>query len=827
MKVNEIHNAQRQSRGRLEGLRQSSMMLVVLMCGLLVAVRPVQGQPPTAEQTRFFETSIRPLLVKRCLGCHGPRKQRGGLRLDSRRALLRGGKTGAAVVPGKPARSLLIRAVRQADNDLKMPKNGKLTRREVEALVGWIRMGVPFPAASKPASPARDPEHWAFQPPNERPVPPVRDLRWPRTTLDHFILAKLEAAGLSPTVRADRPALLRRVSFDLIGLPPTPGEIEAFLADETPGAFSRVVDRLLASPRYGERWGRHWLDVARYADSNGFDENVAHGNAWRYRDYVVSAFNRDKPFDRFLVEQLAGDLLPFGSEEQQHEQLIATGFLSIGPKVLAETDQAKMRMDIIDEQLETTGRAFLALTLGCARCHDHKFDPIATEDYYGLAGIFKSTLTMTRYTKVARWHEHLLPSAAATAIKAGFDASVAAKKAALGKFIAAADKQVRKKLAGKSGAKPPKKLETLYPAATKAQLKKLRDELAALEKAGPDLPSTMGVTEDKVVDLAVHLRGDPLKLGEVVPRRVLPVLRGPGLPRFSGKESGRRQLAEWMIDPLHPLTARVFVNRVWRWHFGRGLVGTTDNFGLLGEAASHPGLLDWLARRFIEDGWSIKSLHRLIVLSNTYQQATIAAVATRHRDPDNRLFGRAGVRRLEAETVRDALLAASGRLDATMTGSLLKLKNRAYFFDHTSKDLTSYDSRRRSLYLPVVRNNVFDLFGLLDFPDPAVSTGDRATSVVASQALLMLNSEFVMQAAAGFADRLLAGPGDDARRLSRLYVIAFGRQPTDQEQRADRAFLAELDQARAGGPAAEAGRREAWSTLCHVVLAANEFIYLR
>ena len=413
-------------------------MLVALVCGVLAADRPAGGQPPTAEQVRFFETSVRPLLVERCLKCHGEKKQSGGLRLDSHEAVLRGGESGAAVVPGKPANSLLILAVRQLDDDLKMPKDSRLTKRQIGALVRWVKMGAPFsPGAVKPT---RNPNHWAFQPPARRPVPPVTNSEWPQTPLDHFILAKLAAAGLSPSVRADRRTLIRRVTFDLIGLPPTPSELDAFLADESPDAFSRVVDRLLASPLYGERWGRHWLDVARDADSNGFDENVAHGNAWRYRDYVVSAFNRDKPFDRFVIEQLAGDLLPFDGQAQQHEQLIATGFLSIGPKVLAETDEAKMRMDIIDEQLDTTGRAFLGLTLGCARCHDHKFDPIATADYYGLAGIFKSTLTMRKYNKVAEWHEHLLPSAAATAIKADFDARVVAKKAGIAEFITAADK---------------------------------------------------------------------------------------------------------------------------------------------------------------------------------------------------------------------------------------------------------------------------------------------------------------------------------------------------------------------------------------------------
>jgi hypothetical protein len=802
-------------------------VVVLLMGAVLGAGEPASDQRPTAEQTRFFETSIRPLLVEKCFKCHGEKKQWGGLRLDSRESLLRGGESGAAIVPGKPDTSLLISAIRQTDDDLRMPQDDKLTERQIAELVRWVEMGAPFPMKVGAAERTRDPNHWAFQLPAEPPVPTVVNSAWPQSALDQFILAKLEAAGLSPSPQADRRTLIRRVTFDVIGLPPTSEEIDAFLADESPDAFARVVDRLLASPEYGERWGRHWLDVARYADSNGFDENIAHGNAWKYRDYVVSAFNRDKPFDQFVIEQLAGDLLPFNDQAQQHEQLIATGFLSIGPKVLAETDEAKMRMDIIDEQLDTTGRAFLGLTLGCARCHDHKFDPIATADYYGLAGIFKSTLTMQKYQKVAEWHEHLLPSAAATAMKAAFDAKVADRKTAIAAVVADADKLVREKLATTPDAKPPEKLETLYPAETKAELKKQRDELAALEKVGTDLPAAMGVTEDKVVDIAVHVRGNPLKLGDIVPRRTPPAVRGPDMPQFTDKQSGRQQLAEWLVDPQHPLTARVFVNRVWRWHFGRGLVRSTDNFGLLGAAPSHPALLDWLARRFIADGWSMKSLHRRILLSNTWQQSASTSPETMRLDLENRLFSRASVRRLEAEAVRDSLLAVSGQLDGTMAGSLLTLKNRAYFFDHTSIDKTTYDSPRRSLYLPVVRNNVFDVLQLLDFPDPAVSSSNRATTVVASQALLMLNSNLVMQAASEFADHLLAESTDDDQRLSRMYVIAFGREPTTAEQQADRAFLARATKTQSTDSDANTRRKQAWSTLCHVVLAANEFIHVR
>lgn len=799
-------------------------MVFLLLLGLVLTIdEPAGGESPTAEQIRFYENNIRPLLTDHCLKCHGELKQWGGLRLDSRQATLRGGDSGEAVIPGKPLDSLLIQAVKHEDEELRMPKDDSLTERQIADLVRWVEMGAPFPAVTTSATRTRDPNHWAFQPPVEVPEPEVQNVDWSQTTLDRFILAKLEAEQLSPSPAADKRTLIRRVTFDLIGLPPTPEEIDAFLADSSPTAFASVVDRLLDSPKYGERWGRHWLDVARYADSNGLDENVAHGNAWRYRDYVVAAFNGDKPFDRFVLEQLAGDLLPFASEAEQHEQLIATGFLGIGPKVLAETDEAKMRMDMIDEQLDTTGRAFLGLTLGCARCHDHKFDPIDTADYYGLAGIFKSTQSMRKYTKLAEWHENLLPSAAATAMKAEFEAKIAAKNTAIAEFVAAADKLVNEKLAADANATKPEKLETLYPETTKTDLKKLRDELAALEKESKELPSAMGVTEDKVTDVAIHIRGNPLKLGDVTPRHTPPVLRGPRDPQFTAQESGRRQFAEWLVDPQNPLTARVFVNRVWRWHFGRGLVRTTDNFGLLGEAPSHPELLDWLARRFIADGWSVKALHRLILNSSTYQQAS----AEVERDPDNRLFSRAEVRRLEAEAVRDSLLAVSGQLDTTMGGSLLKLKNREYFFDHTSKDQTTYDSPRRSLYLPIVRNNVLDMFQLLDFPDPGVSNSDRATTVVPLQALLILNSDFVMQAAAEFAERLRCEASDDEQRLSRLYLIALGREPTSDERSADRAFLTTVAQSQPTEADVDQRQRQAWATLCQVVLATNEFMYIR
>ena len=816
---------------------------------LLTCLLGADDPTPTAEQLRFFETAIRPVFAEHCLKCHGSAKQWSNLRLDSRAALLKGGDDGPAVVPGKAAESRLIRAVRQMEDDLKMPPEGegdKLSERQIADLTRWIEMGAPFPAATEASEKRhRDPNHWAFQPPKSPPLPAVKDASWVQSPIDNFILARLEAEGLRPHGPADKRTLIRRLTFDLIGLPPTPDEIAAFLADDRPDAYSRLVDRLLASPAYGERWARHWLDVARYADSNGLDENVCHGNAWRYRDYVVTAFNRDEPYDRFVLMQLAGDLMPADTEAQRHEQLIATGFLGIGPKVLAEVDEAKMQMDIVDEQIDTVGRALLGLTLGCARCHDHKFDPIATADYYGLAGIFKSTRAMEHYKKVAKWHENVLDSPETRAIQAEYDAKVEAKKTAIADFVVKADEQIRQN--PPPGDKLPEKLEPLYSAETKAELKQLRDELALLQKSPPELPSAMGVKDDEVVDVAIHIRGNPLKLGDVAARHVPPVLRGPSPPQFSQSESGRRELAQWMIDPRHPLTSRVIVNRVWRWHFGRGLVPSTDNFGLLGESPTHPELLDWLACRFVADGWSVKSLHRLIVTSAVYQLAPGrlrpgADADNAHaedapgrgrpganwEDPENRLLARFPLRRLEAEAVRDALLAVSGQLDDTMGGSLLNVKNRAYFFDHTSKDLTDYTSSRRSLYLPVVRNNLYDVFQLLDAPDATIPTGDRATTTVAPQALLMLNSDFVMQCAAKFADRLLSEMGDDAARVRGMYVIAYGREATEAEVAESAAFLAELDRAlTVKQNNAGERRRQAWGVLCQVVLAGNEFVYVQ
>ncbi len=812
--------------------------IVTLLGGLLLlgASATVSASPPGEDGSAFFERNIRPVLVERCYECHSKqaRKLRGGLSLEHRAGWRKGGDHGPAIEPGKPEESLLIQAIRYQDEDLHMPPKGKLSEREIALLTQWVAMGAPDPRIgdARPLAGTRiDVQRgrlfWAFLPPVAPPIPEVLDSSWPRTPLDRFVLAALEGKRLRPSPAADKRTLIRRATFDLIGLPPTPSEIEAFLADDAADAFARVVDRLLASPHYGERWGRHWLDVARYADSNGLDENVAHGNAWRYRDYVIAAFNRDKPFDRFLCEQLAGDLLPpEGGEAETRERLIATGFLALGPKVLAEVDETKMEIDIVDEQIDTMGRAFIGLTLGCARCHDHKFDPISTTDYYALAGIFQSTRTMETFKKVARWHENSLAGAGDQARKAEHERQVAASKDAIEALVRRANSQLQAR--SSQGSVRAKNLESLYSPETRAELKRLRAALTQLETSAPVMPTAMGVTEGRVADVRVHIRGSHLTLGELVARRVPLVLAGSGQPRFSPTSSGRLELVRWLTDPRHPLTSRVIVNRIWRWHFGQGLVHTTDNFGALGDRPVSQSLLDWLARRFIESGWSIKAIHRLIMLSNTYQMSVTFDPAAAQVDPENRLLWRFSPRRLEAEAIRDALLAVSGTLDPTMGGSLLKVKNREYFFDHTSKDLTSYDTQRRSVYLPIVRNHMFDLFDLFDYSDSGVPNGDRATTTVAPQALFMMNSELVAQAARDLAADLLSLEKKDVGRARRLYERAFGRPPEPAELARAENFLERFARRlEAEEPNPCERRLRAWTALCQTILVSNEFVSIK
>ncbi|MDE2680711.1 MAG: DUF1549 and DUF1553 domain-containing protein, partial [Verrucomicrobiota bacterium] len=628
---------------------------------------------------------------------------------------------------------------------------------------------------------------------------------WVKTPIDQFILARLEKAGLQPAPVSNPRDLQRRIHYALTGLPPAPNSKIVNLKSE--------IKNQMATPQYGERWARHWLDVVRYADSNGLDENAAHANAWRYRDYVVASFNADKPFDQFLIEQIAGDRLPAKNEATRREQRIATGFLSMGPKVLAEPDKVKMEMDIIDEQIDTLGKALLGLTLGCARCHDHKFDPIPTADYYALAGIFKSTKTMDSLKTIAKWHEHSFATPAHKKLKEKHEALIAAQKKVVTAFTAKANQQLLVELKLE---KLPANPEEKYSKTNQAELTKLNSTLKRLAADVFVLPSAMGVEDGNATNVPIFVRGNHERPGEIQPRH-FPRALSDGKP-ISGKVSGRLELAQWIANRHNPLTARVMVNRVWRWHFGRGLVTTPDNFGKLGAKPSHPELLDWLAVWFVENGWSVKKLNALILTSATFQMSSMPNAAALKIDPTNVLMSRAPLRRMEAEPLRDSLLQISGQLDLKVGGTIWTFENYKLVFNHTSEDATTYSSNRRAIYLPVIRNHVYDLFELFDFPDPGTVNGNRADTTIAPQALYLMNSPLVLRTCATMAKQLLAEKKiTNAQRVEWLYAKVYNRKPTTKESKHAVTFVNEFCQE----------RQASWQALCQALLSSNEFLYLK
>ncbi len=1085
---------------------------------------PAHGRQDDGAE--FFEKKVRPLLAEHCYACHSSTSKpiMGDLTLDQETSFRKGGTRGTPIALGDPESSLLIKAVRHLDQKLRMPPAGKLSDADIETLAHWVRMDAPWGVASpsKQPSPAG---FWAFQPPEEPAPPLVENTPWVQAPIDRFILAALEAKGLRPAPPADKRTLLRRATFDLSGLPPTPTEIRDFLADESDSAFSKVIDRLLSSPRYGERWGRHWLDVARYADSNGLDENILYRNAFHYRDYVIEAFNKDKPYDQFIQEQLAGDLmLDPGSLDITLERWKATGFLSMGAKMLAEDDPVKMEMDIVDEQLDTAMRAFTGLTIGCARCHDHKFDPISTNEYYGMAGIFKSSKTMENFKVVAKWHEYVLapeedrerlrlheekikakqkeislltkaqnqkltargrervgaylmaagdlmefnktglppllpedraklPSGWILRPASDFDRGNVNRKLEKGKnnfpektdrddpgripYFAEYDfelaspgdyqvqlleieagkgtadllinrvlmkagleaienrrpspdsagwsvagifplvagkntirlehnqlfpyfeklliarnplpagnrmpktrvqvarqydvnplflKQWEERLRRSQGAvhsvfygwhsygtdasfddwtspacrlfdgfqpasrddlanryqvlcsksvkawqalygepeeegetdeaeteekeeperklddpalealrqvlyeewgpfRPPEDFKSYYPEGVLEDLAARERELKALEDSKPELPRAMGVREgEEVGDLLLHVRGSHWNLGDPVPRGFLSFGLEEKLHLPNASRSGRLQLAQWLTRKDHPLTSRVMSNRIWRWHFGRGIVASTDNFGKLGERPSHPRLLDWLSLRFVESGWSVKQMHRLIMLTNTYQMSSKYSSVASEQDPENRLLWRIDRRRLEAEAVRDAIMMVSGGLDFEMGGSILGIEKDGY----VPKDKIDYDRNRRAVYLPVIRSSMYDFFRAFDFADPSVLNGNRESSVMPPQALFMMNGSVVLDHSRRWAGELLKRQDlDDAGRIRTAYEQAFARLPEPAETEQALSFIQQIEEALSDREEDFQERRlRAWQSFCQSLMASNEFVYL-
>ncbi|MDB4798726.1 PSD1 and planctomycete cytochrome C domain-containing protein [Verrucomicrobia bacterium] len=884
----------------------------------------------------FFENEIRPILHEFCLECHSS-ETKGGLRLDSRIGIEAGGDSGAAIVKGDPKASLLIEAIRYGNRDLQMPPKNPLPEDKIAKLEKWITMGAPDPRneateiAAKPRgmSIKEGRRFWSFQPVTRPPVPALES-PFIHTPIDAFIQQNLKENQLSSAPPANKQTLIRRVTQNLTGLPPTEAEITSFLSDSSPQAFENVVERLLDSPHYGVRWARHWLDVARYADSNGLDENIGFGHAWRYRDYVVESFNADKPYDQFLIEQIAGDLVP----NANRETITGTCFLQLGPKVMAEPDIEKLNLDVIDEQLDTLGKTFMGMTLGCVRCHDHKFDPIKQTDYYSLAAIFKGTKTFggENMGAIKFWYEHSIATekdkerikkadeqlkklnAAASSFKnrklakiqsdarahaadylvacTKFDLSTPLTEVAT--FAASfnlharilhhcrrhlefrrddpfftdwhrfkADGQIAqlrqhyhdvftesetalataRKDNNKITSLSDKRLETaraaLYDKAgflavpnvdsfaldedSLAEHYRLLNIARAFESTAPDPPALMGVGEGEITKtMPMFIRGDHKRPGKKVTRGFPKVMHwNAKAPALSENSSGRLELAKWMADPRHPLTARVMVNRLWTWHFGQGLVSSTENFGVMGDKPSNPQLLDWLADYFVTSGWSIKAMHRIILRSSTWQMASQHPNEASYSkmDPENRLHWKQNLRRLEAEQIRDSILAVSGRLDHQLGGKTLPLRNRQFVFNHTSEDHTTYDSLRRALYLPIIRNNLYPLFEQFDFPDPTMPTGTRHETVIAPQALVMLNDPLILDSAQAMARNILRQYATPDERIRAVYLQTLGRLPRSIESERDTRLLKALS--------TRTTEEQTWMLYCQSLFASNGFVYVK
>ncbi|HZE98466.1 MAG TPA: PSD1 and planctomycete cytochrome C domain-containing protein [Planctomycetota bacterium] len=742
----------------------------------LVFLLAAAAQEPAVEH---FEKKVRPVLHASCVPCHGPEKQKGGLRLDSRAGLQKGGDSGAVVVAGDPDKSLLMKAVRQTDPDLVMPPKKaakKLPDAVLEDLAAWIRAGAPFPAD---ASASRS-KHWAFEPPG------VPD---PRTSID----SRLGPSGPA----ADRRTLLRRATYDLTGLPPTADEADRFAADDSPDAFPKVLDRLLASPAYGERWGRKWLDIVRYADTAGENSDHPAPHAWRYRNYVIDAFNADKPYDQFLREQIAGDLLAKEAPPERRGELVtATGFLAVARRFGHDTDK-DMHLTY-EDILDTMGKSVLGLTIGCARCHNHKYDPITTRDYYGLFGILASTRFPFPGCEPKQQPRDLVPLAPA----AGVEVALKPRRDELARLEA----EVKRLTAEIAAVPDPGELPAWL-----ADSKRKREEAA---RVIPPPDFAYAVAEGKAADVPIQLRGEPDQPGETAPRRNLELLGGQKIS--DAKASGRLDLAAWLSDPANPLTARVMVNRIWQGHFGRGIVETPSDFGTRGAAPSDRELLDFLAVRFRDSGWSMKAMHRLILMSAAYQQASDATPVA---NTTGAYSSRSGFprRRLDAEEIRDSLLAVSGELDRTPGRGHPFPPEGSWNFTQHNPFKAVYESPKRSVYLMTQRIQRHPFLALFDGPDTNASTARRDVSTVPTQALYFMNDPFFHARAEAVAKGLLALPRE--RRVEAAHRLCFQRSATASELRSADGFVAACG-------AELKSETAVWATYVRTLLASNEFLFL-
>ena len=777
----------------------------------------------------LFETKIRPILAGTCFKCHGGEKTAHNLRVDSREALIRGGKSGAAVAPGEPGKSLLLKAVRRDDDAVShMPPDGPLTKEVVADFERWLKLGAPWPQDKGGVTAFEQKSHWAFQPVKRPPLPQI-NAEPAENGIDLFIAAERTKHHLAAASVATRQTLLRRVYFDLIGLPPAPEEAAIFMADESPDSWPRLIDRLLASPRYGERWGRHWMDLARYADTAGDNADYPVPESRLYRDYIIDAFNADKPYDQFAQEQLAGDLLaqvPGASREKFAEQTIATGFLALSRRYA--TGPYELWHLTLEDTVDTTGRVFLGLTFKCARCHDHKFDPLTQEDYYALYGIFASTQFPwpggEEFQSKSFGRKEFIPLAPPMETEAAWKVHR--------EQLALLEGEI-KRLEGEAAAKKELKvasevLPLLGSRDTKDPIAALKAERRDRERSGMprQVPGAYAVRDGSAADVPLQQKGDPGQPGSVVPRGapkfLLPGSSGPQIP---AGQSGRLQLAQWVTRPENPLAARVMANRIWQEHFGKGIVGTPSNFGLRGEPPTHPELLDSLALHFVDSQWSVKKMHRLILTSRTWQLSTEGNTTT--DDPANRFYSRFDRRRLDAESIRDSLLSVSGMLDLRRPGEHPFPPMTAWNWTQHTPFKDVYPSNHRSVFLMSQRLQRHPFLALFDAPDTNTTTEKRTSSTVPLQALYWMNSREVREQAEAFTQRLTTAAAGRQERIELAYRLAYAREPAAAEIGKGLAYLDEHQRnlALTGLTAAEA-EREAWLSLARVILSSSEFVYV-
>ncbi len=835
-------------------MKSISAYLLKICCCLAVVAGPTgeliaQQKSPqlTQAQSDFFEKKIRPLLAEHCYKCHSTEsdKVKGSLLLDSREATLRGGDSGHAIVPGNLNESLLYVAVSYKDSDLEMPPKYPLSRSEVSDIETWIKMGAPDPRIEKKTpgkkhqnyvstiKPEEERDFWAYQKPSKHPLPKISQAEWPRTDIDHFILARLDTEGIKPAPDTDARTLLRRLFFDLIGLPPKPEYVEKFVIDyksDPETALQTAVDQLLATNQFGERWGRHWMDVARYAESSGKETNALFPHAWRYRNYVIDSFNADKPYDRFIQEQIAGDLMPARNDQERADLQVATGFLAIGTKSLNATSARTFRFELVDEQIDTATRSILATSVSCARCHDHKFDPIPMSDYYSMAGIFLSsethfgTISNAQNRHSSDLLELPITSKAKSLYSLGQLIDMEVELNAMRKEREVLVQKVRDNRQNAQGNSVRQLLVHT------ARMNLLEAKLEAIDENGVPRPLAMGTSDsEEPFDAQILLRGEEDNAVERAPRGFIRAIYTGDEETIPDEQSGRLQLAHWMTSPENPLTGRVMSNRIWYWLFGQGIVPTMDNFGSTGQTPTHPELLDYLAIRFAEHDWSVKNMVREIVLSRTYRMSSEYNAEYFVMDPENQWYWRASKRRIDAESLRDSILSVSGQLELNRPDiSPTAQAGDGFVGRNFNAKMIEADKPVRSVYLPVVRDLLPDSLQLFDFADPSLVKGKRDVTTVPSQALYLMNNEFVIAQAEAMSNHLI---NDLKLTGSAIGIAAFAasysRPPTAEEARKTRAYFERfVKTAQKENISLKQAQRMALNSFCQALFSSAEFRYL-